>query len=241
MLARNVRIPVDNSKEGELTRISERIKDKAIIFLFRNIALCNTKEGVDAALTIARFLNSEGVNSNNYLLYLYLLETNNSYVIDGLIGKRNAFQLFSSINPNWYMLKETFRILALFKRDEIYEKGLFSFLGIIQNAYKSSKFGFSLYKLSMSDVYNIGKYMEKKKDQKDATNRLLLNILFDIYNVGINSRNMEIKRVAIMANSIRMAFFDERKDMSDTIPDVLLLGSDFRKRQIKPTIEIGKL
>ena len=240
-MARNVRIPVDNSKEGELTRISERIKDKAIIFLFRNIALCNTKEGVDAALTIARFLNSEGVNSNNYLLYLYLLETNNSYVIDGLIGKRNAFQLFSSINPNWYMLKETFRILALFKRDEIYEKGLFSFFGIIQNAYKSSKFGFSLYKLSMSDVYNIGKYMEKKKDQKDATNRLLLNILFDIYNVGINSRNMEIKRVAIMANSIRMAFFDERKDMSDTIPDVLLLGSDFRKRQIKPTIEIGKL
>ena len=93
----------------------------------------------------------------------------------------------------------------------------------------------------MSDVYNIGKYMEKKKDQKDATNRLLLNILFDIYNVGINSRNMEIKRVTIMANSIRMAFFDERKDMSDTIPDVLLLGSDFRKRQIKPTIEIGKL
>jgi len=51
---------------------------------------------------------------------------------------------------------------------------------------------------------------------------------------------MRIKRVAIMANSIRMAFFDERKDMSDAIPDVLLIKSDYKKRQIKPGIVIGK-
>jgi hypothetical protein len=238
-LARNVISPVENSKEVELSRKNEKIKDRAILLLFRNIVLCNTKEGVDAALTIARFLNSEGVGDANYHLYLLLLETNNSYVIDGLIGRRKAFLLFSSINPNWYMLKETFRILARFKRGELYEKGLLSFLGIIQNAYKSSKFGFGIYQLSISDVYNIGKYMDKKKGQKDATNRLLLNILFDIYDVGVNSRNMKIKRVAIMANNIRMSFFDERKDMSDAIPDVLLLLSDFRKRQIKPGIKTG--
>jgi len=43
-----------------------------------------------------------------------------------------------------------------------------------------------------------------------------------------------------MANNIRMAFFDDRKDMSDAIPDVLLIKSDYKKRQIKPGITIGR-
>lgn len=68
----------------------------------------------------------------------------------------------------------------------------------------------------------------------------MLSKLLDIHNVGINNKKIKVKRVAIMANSIRMAFFDERKDMSDAIPDVLLLSSDYRKRQIKPSIIIDK-
>jgi len=76
---------------------------------------------------IARFLNAEGINDNNYLLYLLILETNNSFEIDGLIGKRNAFLLFSSIKPSWFMLKETFRILARFRRNEICKKGFYLF------------------------------------------------------------------------------------------------------------------
>ncbi len=235
-----MRLPISNNREVELTKKNEKIKDNAVLSLFRNIALCTSREGVDAAFVIARFLDAEGINENNFLLYLLILETNNSFVIDGLTGKRNPFLLFSSINPSWFMLKETFRILARFKRNEICEKGLFSFLGIIQNAYKLSNFGFSLYELSISDVYNIGKYLDKKKGQDDETNILLLGILLDIYNVGINNKKMRIKRVAIMANSIRMAFFDERKDMSDAIPDVLLIKSDYKKRQIKPGIVIGK-
>jgi len=239
-LARNLRLPISNNREGELTKKNEKTKDNAVLSLFRNITLCNSREGVDAVFVIARFLDAEGINENNFLLFLLILETNNSFVIDGLTGKRNPFLLFSSINPSWFMLKETFRILAQFKRNEICEKGLLSFLGIIQNAYKSSNFGFSLYELSISDVYNIGKYLDKKKGQDDKANILLLSILLDIYNVGINNKKMRIKRVAIMANSIRMAFFDERKDMSDAIPDVLLIKSDYKKRQIKPGIVIGK-
>lgn len=127
-MARNVGTPIADNKEVELTKKTKRkIKDKAILSLFRNITLCNTKEGVDAALMIARFLNAEGINDNNYLLYLLILDTNNSFVIDGLIGKRNAFLLFSSIKPSWFMLKETFRILARFRRNEICEKGFYLF------------------------------------------------------------------------------------------------------------------
>lgn len=239
-MARNMRAPISNNREGELTKKNEKIKDNAVLSLFRNIALCNSREGVDAAFMIARFLSTEGINEDNYLLFLLILETNNSFVIDGLTGKRNPFLLFSSINPSWFMLKVTFRILARFKRNEICEKGFLSFLGIIQNAYKSSNFGFSLYELSISDVYNIGKYLDKKNGQEDETNILLLSILLDIYNVGINNKKMRVKRVAIMANNIRMAFFDDKKDMSDAIPDVLLIKSDYKKRQIKPGITIGK-
>lgn len=212
----------------------DRLKERSILVLFKNIILCNTSTNVDAAVAIARSISHEGLNSNNYVLFLVLLETNNSYVIDSLIGKRDAFLLFSSIKPNWYMLKEAFRILARFKRGELYERCLFALLGIIQVAYKTSKFGYYLYPLSISDAYSIGKYLDKRSDQDNRINRLILDILFDIYKLGIESEGKEAKKVAIVANSIRMSYFDHKKELSDIIPDVLLLSTERRPRQIKP-------
>jgi len=235
-LVKNVRSIKIGGKEKELDREFEKIKDKTILSILKNILLCNTKRSVDCALTISRYFDFLGLNNDNYLLYLLLLETNNSYVIDGLIGKRDAFLLFSPIKPNGYMLKETFRLLSQFKMGEINDKFLLSLLGIIQNAYKSSKFGFSLYPLSISDVYNIGKYLDKKKDQLEKINRLILDILLNIYQVGIDSFYKDAKQVAITANGIRMAFFDNRKNISDVIPDVLLLNQGYRKKELKPGI-----
>jgi hypothetical protein len=102
-------------------------------------------------------------------------------------------------------------------------KALLALLGVIQNAYKTSKDGNKIYPLRMSDVYNIGKHLDKERDQLDPRNRLLLEILFDIYFVGIDSDNRGTKQIGIKANDIRMAFFDHTKRMLDAIPDVLLV------------------
>ncbi len=205
----------------------------ALLSLTRNVILCNTPEHVDAACALAQAISGEGMNNRNYLLFLTLLETNNPSVIDILVGPRNPFLLFSPIKPNWFLVKETFRILAKFKGNELEVKVLLALLGVIQNAYKTSKDGNKIYPLRMSDVYNIGKHLAKDRDQLDPRNRLLLEILFDIYFVGIDSDNRGTKQIGIKANDIRMAFFDNTKRLLDAIPDVLLV-KDIVRAPLEP-------
>jgi hypothetical protein len=195
----------------------------ALLSLARNVILCNTPEHVDAAAALAQVVSRSGMNNRNYLLFLTLLETNHPIVIDALVGPRNPFVLFSPIKPNWFLVKETFRILAKFKGNELSVTALLALMGIVQNAYKTSKDGYKIYPLRMSDVYSIGKHLDKGRDQLDSRNRLLLEILFDIYFVGIGSDDRGAKLIGIKANDIRMAFFDNTKRMLDAIPDVLLV------------------
>ena len=205
----------------------------ALLSLARNVILCNTPEHVDAAAALAQAVSSEGMNNRNYLLFLTLLETNHPFVIDILVGRRNPFLLFSPIKPNWFLVKETFRILAKFKGNELAVKALLALLGVVQNAYKTSKDGYKIYPLRMSDMYNIGKHLDTDRDQLDPRNRLLLEILFDIYFVGIDSDNRGTKQIGIKANDIRMAFFDNTKRLLDAIPDVLLV-KDFVRAPTPP-------
>jgi hypothetical protein len=219
------------------TKEFEKLRDRGILSLFESILLCNTRANVDAAVMIARFVNSLGVNENTYLLWFLLLGTNNGYVIEGLVGDKNPFLLFSTIKPNWYMLQVCFSLFYRYSRDELHEKCLLSLLGVIQNTYKTSKFGYNVYRLTITDLYNIAKYLDKDKEQSDLVNRLILDILLDVYQIGINARIDEKKQIALKANGIRMAFFDDTKRMTDAIPEVLLASTSHRIRVIKPSVE----
>jgi hypothetical protein len=205
----------------------------ALLSLARTVLLCTTPEQVDAAAGLAQVISASGMSNRNYLLFITLLETNNPAVVDILVGRRNPFLLFASIKPNWFLLKETFRILAKFKGNELSEKALLAFLGVVQCAYKTSKDGYAIYPLRMSDIYTIGKYLDKERDQLDPRNRLLLEILYDIYFVGIDSERLGVKRIGIKANDIRMAFFDNTKRLLDAIPDVLLV-KDYVRVPVAP-------
>ncbi len=204
----------------------------SLLSLARSVILCNTPEHVDAAAGLAQAASGEGMNNRNYLLFLTLLETNNPCVIDMLVGARNPFLLFSPIKPNWFLLKETFRILAKFKGNELSLTALLALMGIVQNAYKTSKDGYKIYPLHISDIYNIGKHLDKDADQLQPRNRLLLEILFDLYFVGIDSDDRATKQIGIKANEIRMAFFDHTKRLIDAIPDVLLVKDIVRTATI---------
>ena len=206
----------------------------AVLSLFNMTVLCNTELGVDSSVALARFVSHEGLNEGNYLLFFVMLSTNNPYVIDALIDRREPALLFAPIKPNWFLVKESFKILARFRHDEMYEKLLLALLGIIQNVYKTSKSGYKLYPLRISDVYNLGKFLNKDKGQGFGLNCLLLDILDDIYQVGIVRDSAEAKDVALKANRIRMSFFDDRIRMADTIPNVLLVGDTETGRAIRP-------
>ena len=232
VLTKITRYKTEGKKRSTVHSYRKKIRS-SLLSLARSVILCNTPEHVDAAAALAEVISGEGMNNRNYLLFLTMLETNNPYVIDTLVGPRNPFLLFSPIKPNWFLLKETFRILAKFKGNELSVKVLLALLGIVQNAYKASKDGYKIYPLRMSDIYNIGKHLDKERDQLDPRNRLLLEILFDIYFVGIDSDDKGPKQIGIKANDIRMAFFDNTKRMIDAIPDVLLV-KDIVRTPIAP-------
>jgi len=196
---------------------------RAVLSLTRSVILCSTPEQVDAAAALAQLVSAQGMSNANYLLFLALLETNNPLVIDVLVGTRNPFLLFAPIRPNWYLLREAFRVLARYKCNELSEKALLALMGVVQNAYKTSKDGYKIYRLSLSDIYSIGKHLDKERGQLEPRNRLLLDILFDIYYVGIDGSDRAAKRIGIKANEIRMAFFDHAKKMADALPDILLV------------------
>jgi hypothetical protein len=221
------------NRHAERNRYFKRKTKDVMLSLVARVLLCTSDFDVDAAVALGRALAKTGINNSNYLLFLLFLETNNSHVIRALINRRNPILMFSPIKPNWYIVKEAFRLLARFSREEIKDKVLLALLGIIQNTYKTSKYGYSVYPLTISDVYSIGKYIDKKKSQETANNRLLLDMLFDIYQMGIDSEDRRSKEVAISANLIRMAYFDDSKKMTDAIPNVLLL-SDSRDKEVKP-------
>jgi len=216
-----------------------RNKSKEVMLsLVSRILLCTNEIDVDAAVALARALNMSGIGHGNYLIALQFLETNNSHVVNALIGKRNPVLLFSAIKPNWYLVKEGFRLLAQFSRERLLDHVLLALLGIVQNAYKTSRYGYSVYPLSVSDVYGIGKYLNKEGNQEDSNNRLILDLLFDIYQLGVESGDEKMKSIAISANRIRMAFFDETKRMADVIPHVLLL-SDTHKDEVNTRYVTG--
>jgi hypothetical protein len=230
VLTKITRYRTEGKKRATAHTYRRKIRS-ALLSLASNVILCNTPEHVDAAAALAQAVSGAGMSNRNYLLFLTLLETNHPYVIDILVGRRNPFLLFAPIKPNWFLVKETFRILAKFKGNELAVKALLALLGIVQNAYKTSKDGYKIYPLKMSDVYNIGKHLDPDQDQLDPRNRLLLEILFDIYFVGIDSDDRATKQIGIKANDIRMAFFDHTKRLLDAIPDVLLV-----KDIVRPTI-----
>jgi hypothetical protein len=74
---------------------------------------CRSTEAVEAAITYAQYLSSVGITPENYPVFLRMLEIENHWVIDALIGGRDPFLLLSGVQPNKYIVG---RILAMMTR-----------------------------------------------------------------------------------------------------------------------------
>jgi hypothetical protein len=203
--------------------------------MLKGILGCRTQEAVESAITYAHFLNKTGLTNENYPLYIKVLEIGNHWVIDALIGERDPFLFFSSIQPNWEILGSCFALLAERHPGAIYAKSLSVVLGILQAAYNVPVDGYHLYDLSVSDVNSLGKHLDEEAGQEDSLNRVILDILDKVSHLeGLEPDNRNLEEVAIHANEIRNFFFDETKHLNEVIPPVLLARMDYRKFEVVP-------
>jgi hypothetical protein len=195
--------------------------------LLQGIFGCRTTEAVEAAITYAKFLSTVGITPENYPVFLKMLEIENHWVIDALIGGRDPFLMFSPVQPNKYIVNRIFAMLTKWHKGGIYSKNLSVILGVLQSVYSSPKAGYRIYPLSIANVNALGKHLDKERGQDDPLNRVILEILEHLAELEESGKS-DMEEVAIHASSIRNAFFDNRKQMENVIPPVLLVTTSDR-------------
>src|SRR5262245_44631084 len=202
--------------------------------ILQQIMGSRTSSAVEAAVSYARFLRLSGLDTENYPLFLKMLEIENHWVLDALIGESDPFLLLSTIPPNEYLISKAFMLLTRWRPGGIYPKTLAIVLGVLQNAYSSPRDGYRIKKLSIADVDNLGKHLEKDKGQNDARNRCILDILDRGGSPEGRRLDDHMEPVARQSVRIRGNFFDKPKVLEDCIPQVLLVRGDTARTRLPP-------
>ncbi len=202
--------------------------------IVQNMFGSRTEEAVEGSISFAQFLSLSGLNNDTYPLFLKLLEVENHWVIDTMVGKKDPFLLLSPIQPNNYLIFNAFKLLTKWHPGGIYPVTLSIVLGILQAAYASPKDGYKIYAVSINDVNNLGKHLNKETGQEEPNNRTILDIVDRLGALAGTSTDPEKEQMARQANNIRTYFFDKRKKMEDIIPQVLLVKSDYIAKETAP-------
>jgi hypothetical protein len=220
-----------NEKKEVWTRVSILEVENRLL---HQLMSARTSEAVEAAVSYARFLRMSGLTSENYPVFLKTLEIENHWVLDALIGDRDPFLLLSTIPPNRYVVSKCFNLLTKWRAGGIYPKTRAIVLGVLQNAYSSPKDGYKIYPLTIADLDNLGKHLEKEEGQDDPQNRCILDILEKIGTLEGLQWDESMEGVARQAMTIRSNFFDNTKMLEDCIPQVLMVRGNYLESEIPP-------
>jgi len=137
------------------------------------------------------------------------------------------------------MIKECFRMLTAWKPGEVYPKALVIIYGLLTLCYGVPEEGYRIYPVSVNDVNNLGKHLDKTKDQMDPLNRVVLSVLDRIASLIEPQKPMPsvaIQDVALQANNIRGKFLDMTKKLNEAIPDILLVRGNYEESVVKPIV-----
>ncbi len=201
--------------------------------ILRNAFSSRTPDATETAMAYTRFLRLARMTDENYPLFLSLLEIENHYVIDSLIGDDDPFVFFTPIQPTKHLLIECFRLLTFWHPGGIYPKTISIVLGVLQAAYNHAKDGNVIYQVSINDINNLGKHLNKDSGQSDPVNRAILDIL-DRLSLLEGQGDEEVEELSRHCHNIRTFFFDRRRKMEDIIPQVLLVKSDYLVKTVSP-------
>lgn len=201
--------------------------------LLHEIFLCHNEFAVEAAMAYSAYLSRVGISEMNCMLVLNILNTNNEFVVDKLIGDREPYLLLRNISPTPEFLKRAFQILTSHNPKEIYPPILSALLGYLDITYKDPNDGYRIYPFSVSELNNLAKYLNEDKDQFFEFNIVILHILENCYYIGRQGPHDPKPAIASYSMRIRLAFFDNVKSLSNIMPEELLSYVKDRK-SIKP-------
>ncbi|HAP43101.1 MAG: hypothetical protein A2087_12335 [Spirochaetes bacterium GWD1_61_31] len=219
---------------------SEKEIDALSLSYIKDVMACADEYGTFVAIALSHYLVKKvGLHPDNYPIFFRLIESGNHWVIDTLVAQSDPTKFLGTIQPNTFMLKECFRMLTVWKPGQVYPTALVIIYGLLTQCYKMPEEGYRMYPLTVSDVNNLGKHLDKSKDQMDPLNRVVLSVLDRLASLIEPQKPMpsiEIQDVALQANNIRGKFLDMTKSLNESIPDVLLERGDYTLSQVKPNV-----
>lgn len=182
-----------------------------------------TPRTAGALVSYAHFLNREGINSDNYPLYLTILESNNRYAIDALLEGCDLETYLDCVAANYFITERIFNIFKKYKRNQVYRKTLRVLLGYLMKTYASPEEGYQLYPVTIANVNDLAKILDEKKDQDDPLNRDILDVLMYLSDLDAHHiTDFDTKETARQSARVRSDFFDSKRKLSQSLTEVLL-------------------
>lgn len=202
--------------------------------LLQQIISAKTPEATAAAVSYADYLRFRGLNAENYPVFLKMLQTDNTWVLEALVGSTNPFELLAAIPPNKYIVGKCFDLLDRWPRGAIHPITLAVILGTLGRAYADPRDGYRLHALTIADVNNLGKHLNEAEGQNYAQNRYLLDVLDDIGSLDAARIDENVTNVARQAVKIRGHFLDNTRSLEGCLPPSLLTVGDYRQGATPP-------
>jgi hypothetical protein len=219
----------------------EEIDAMELSFLHKMFS-CSDPEASTVTVAYALYMSKVQLDSDNYPIFLKLLQFENHWVVDALLGDKDPESFFRPVQPNTFILSSVFRMFTRWKPGGIYPKALLVMIGLLKQAYENPLEGMRMYKINIPDINNLGKHLDKEKDQRDSVNRSLLELLDRIASLndpgGIQPADKETQDVSTQANNIRGKFLDYTKSLAEAIPDNMLIQQDYKEKEIKPLFTV---
>ncbi len=182
-----------------------------------------SSRSANALCAYATFLNKLGINSDNYPMYLHLLAINHQLAIDALLDGYVPERYLDCVAPNPYIIRATFETFSRYKSNEIYEMSLRVFLGFLSKVYESPEEGYQLYAPTIADINSLGKFLNESRDQDEPLNRAILDALACFAELDRpHETDIEKKNLAAQAGRIRSDFFDHKRNLRQSITEVIL-------------------
>jgi|SRR6056297_246233 len=182
-------------------------------------------QATHASITYALVLNEIGVNSENYPLFLEVLNTNNRWVIEALTEGKDLNKFFEPVIPTYYIVQQIFSLFAKKRRQELNKTTLQILLGYLQIIFKDPHRGYEVYPLSISDLNHMAKNLDESKEENDPINNLILEILRYINEMNELSAYKDLGErvdIATQAGKTRSCFYDTKRNLSNALSGALL-------------------
>ena len=182
-------------------------------FKIDEILSSNDREATEAIISFSRYLAGNPLNSSTVPLFTRILAKNIPQAADILFSERDPSSFFSAIPLSFELISFALSTLGEYRFSELHSPIVKACLGILSQSYKNSDYGNTIYKLSVTEIYHMAKYLQ---NEEEVTEILIIDLL---ENLSSDSVNPEISAIS---RKILTHWLDSSKRLNQIIPQNIL-------------------